>query len=585
MVKQRDPRSLTGKVLYGTLFVVAIPALLAFWSAVLDRSLNWQVPGWPLAIVLGIVSSGIFVMVKGMFDLYRHGGGLPMNAYPPAKLVTEGIYAYVSHPIYLGAVVLAIGIALWQRSGGGLYIVSPILALAILALVYGYERLALRKRFGDAVSEYRPLLSIAVFGKATIIKKLAVSVAILLPWLLAGYLIDYARCTATCDGVFYRLFSGQFLQSLTTVLWFIPYTYVAIRLVLSRNPQQLLHFSIASILAAGLGMYLYLVLPLLHLNIVQSVWVDVVAFVVVFLALNYAPIWRALQRICEWVANSRVDWLFFDGRFRIMNHSIYAGMGAAVGVGIIGYVTQNEIAAIVLLIFCVVGAAAFAQVMWGSKALLRPFGYWGAIWGGIIGIGITHYVFQIPLSQIGIAAVLAAPFTQAVGRLRCLVQGCCHGTPTNERLGIRVWQPQSRVCVLSKLTGQYILITQLYSILFNLLLGPFLWALWVSQVVSSPFVVGMYLILTGIERFAEDGYRGETQTPVYLGLKESQWNAIVGLLVGIVITMIPSEPPSLVTSGLSLSLVIVSLVGGLFGAFAMGMDFPKSTARFSRLSG
>ena len=123
-------------------------------------------------------------------------------------------------------------------------------------------------------------------------------------------------------------------------------------------------------------MYLYLVLPLFHLDIAQSVWGGVIAFAAVFLALSYMPIWRTLQRICEWVANSRVDWLFFDGRFRIMNHSIYAGVGAAVGVGIIGYVTQSEIAAVVLMILCIVGAAVFAQVVWGSKALLRPFGYW-----------------------------------------------------------------------------------------------------------------------------------------------------------------------------------------------------------------
>ena len=425
MVRQRDLCSLVGKILYGTLFVVVIPALLVFWSTILERSINWPVPNWPLAIVLGIVLSGVLVMIKGMFDLYKYGGGLPMNAYPPAKFVAQGIYAYVPHPIYLAVVVLAVGIALWQRSSSGLYVVSPILALAILALVYGYERLAMRKRFGDAVIEYQPLLSVAVSKKITAVKKIAVFMAIFPSWLLIGYLIDYARCPTTCNGVFYQLFNGQFLQSLTTVLWFIPYAYVAIRLLLSRNPKQLFHFSIASVLAAGLGMYLYLVLPLFHLNIAQFVWGDIIAFVVVFLALNHLPIWRTLQRISEWVANSRVDWLFFAGRFRIMNHSIYAGVGAAVGVGIVGYVTQNAAAAIMLMIFCIVGAAVFAQVVWGSKALLRPFGYWGAIWGGIIGIGITCYFFQIPLSQIGVAAVLAAPFAQAIGRLRCLVQGCC----------------------------------------------------------------------------------------------------------------------------------------------------------------
>jgi hypothetical protein len=109
--------------------------------------------------------------------------------------------------------------------------------------------------------------------------------------------------------------------------------------------------------------------------------------------------------------------------------------------------------------------------------------------------------------------------------------------------------------------------------------------LWLSESLPVSFIIGLYLILTGIERFAEDGYRGETQTKVIKGLLESQWVALVGLLLGIGLTMIPSSVTAFTHAPIDFGLIITAIIGGLFSAFVMGMDFPKSTARFSRLSG
>ena len=89
-----------------------------------------------------------------------------------------------------------------------------------------------------------------------------------------------------------------------------------------------------------------------------------------------------------------------------------------------------------MLLACgLVGAAVFAQVLWGSNTLARPYGYWGAVIGGGVGVLIVTFAFGIPSQTIALAAVLCAPFAQAIGRLRCLVQGCCHGTVTTKDLG------------------------------------------------------------------------------------------------------------------------------------------------------
>jgi protein-S-isoprenylcysteine O-methyltransferase Ste14 len=499
------------KVLYGTLFVVVLPLFLLLWASNLDKSIDLPVPKWKPVAIVGIVL-GIFLVSKGMFDLWILGKGLPMNAFPPRKLATRGIYAWFSHPIYLGAALLSIGFSLWFGSGSGLYIISPVLVLALFSLVHGYERAALLRIYGDSVRQYRPVFSIPA------------------------------------SGIFHRLV-------------------------------------IAAIIFILVEIYLSVIFLLFDVHFVDNIFLSVpVAIVILFLAIKYQVIWNALKGFCEWVANSRRDWLFFEGRFRIINHGIYSGLAGAVGVGFLIYILGDGLAVLLLGFCAILGAAGFAQFRWGSASLLRPFGYWGAIIGGILGIILIRFIFDIPVYQVAVAAVLCAPFTQAIGRLRCLSQGCCHGTVTRKELGIRIWQSQSRVVTLSGLKGEYILPTQLFSILFNLFLGLMLISVWSSHKFSGSFIVGLYLVLTGIERFTEDAYRGEKQTKNAKGLRENQWIAIAAVVGGIIITTLPS--PLIDASG-EFGLVFwgISLLGGLIAAFAMSMDFPGSNVRFSRLSG
>jgi protein-S-isoprenylcysteine O-methyltransferase Ste14 len=499
------------KVLYGTLFVVVLPLFLFLWASNLDRSIDLPVPKWVPVAIIGIVS-GSFLVSKGMLDLWVLGKGLPMNAFPPGKLVTRGIYAWFSHPIYLGAALLSIGFSLCFGSGSGLYIITPVLVLAMFSLVYGYERAALLRIYRDSVRRYRPVFSIPA------------------------------------SGIFHRLV-------ITATIFILMVIYLSV------------------------------IFLLFNIHFVDNIFLfGPVVLAILFLAFEYQAIWHVLKGLCERVANSRHDWLFFEGRFRVINHSIYSGLAGAVGAGFLTYILRDGLAVLLLGFCAILGSAVFAQFRWGNTSLLRPFGYWGAIIGGILGIILIRLIFNIPVYQVAVAAVLCAPFTQAIGRLRCLSQGCCHGTVTHKELGIRVWQSQSRVVTLSRLKGEYLLPTQLFSILFNLLLGLMLISVWSSHKFSGLFIVGIYLVLTGIERFTEDAYRGEKQTRNAKGLIENQWIAIAAVVAGIIITMLPS--PSIDASReFGLAFWGTSLLGGLIAAFAMSMDFPGSNVRFSRLSG
>jgi protein-S-isoprenylcysteine O-methyltransferase Ste14 len=93
-------KEITGKVLYGLLFVAVLPIILILWAKYTQNIVTLSVPanllyGWIL-----LIPGAIFVL-SGMWSLWRSGKGLPMNAFPPQRFVKNGIYAFTRHPIYL----------------------------------------------------------------------------------------------------------------------------------------------------------------------------------------------------------------------------------------------------------------------------------------------------------------------------------------------------------------------------------------------------------------------------------------------------------------------------------------------------
>jgi prolipoprotein diacylglyceryltransferase len=228
-----------------------------------------------------------------------------------------------------------------------------------------------------------------------------------------------------------------------------------------------------------------------------------------------------------------------------------------------------------------VGAGLWAQFIEGSPRLLRPYGYYGGVLGVFLGCLAARLAFGVDAWLLLGAFAVAAPWIQAAGRVRCLVQGCCHGAPAPPEVGIRYVHARSRVCRLSDLGGVPLHPTPLYSILWNVvpaLLGARLWA----ARAPLPVIVGAYLLLTGLGRFVEESRRGEPQTPVFARLRLYQWIAAGTSAAGAVVTCLtatirtPAPQPSLAAVGTGVLFAIATW-------FALGVDFPRSNRRFARL--
>lgn len=640
--------AIAGKVLYGLVFCAVLPALLAAWAQCTGHAVEWPAPDGIWRVVgWGLAASGLVLMLRAMHDLWVHGQGLPMNAYPPAHHVKRGAYALFAHPIYVGAGLLVLGLALGVRSASGLYLVTPVFALCCWALVEGYEKDAIRARFG--VGPHDVLFNVPSEGEGTVplSRRAAVAVLVFAPWLLGYELLVHVGPARDAVDTFLPFERDRHVLAWAEPIYALTYPFVFLAPFTLSTSRTLRAFALDAAWAAGLGSFLQAVLPfkaeplaftgddLLSMAIrferandgpaaafpsFHVTWamvaaaaysrrwprlctwwwifalavpwscmatgahsmIDVLAGAMVYLAV--AARTRIAEQVrvrCERIANSWREWHI--GPVRVISHSLYAGLGGAVCIATAAAFGASPWPLLSITVFGLVMAALWGQFIEGSPRLLRPFGFYGSVLGVTMGAIIAHHFGVLPIGRSLAALALAAPWMQVMGRFRCLVQGCCHGAPIQGPGGITYRNDHTRVCAISGLKGVRIHNTQLYSMWSNVVIGAVLWRLAWSGM-GHALIIGLYLILSGIGRFVEEHYRGEAQTRIAGGLRLYQWVAMASVLAGMVVICFPSTSFVLAPQ-LGSDTWLAATLAGSIAAFAMGIDFPRSNIRFSRLSG
>ncbi|MGB7069588.1 MAG: prolipoprotein diacylglyceryl transferase family protein [Pyrinomonadaceae bacterium] len=592
-----------GKTLYGILFVAVLPATLAVWAAMTNDIVRAPaIQSFPIGLIIAVC--GLVITVSGMAAIYFYGKGLPMNAYPPERFVSEGPYWFLAHPIYTGFSLLCLGVAIAFGSSSGFWLVSPTVVLGCLALVVGYENEATTTRFrniesrpfihfprkgtqtpslSDRISTYifafTPLMILCFAAPKTVAGSVLVSLAGIAPILAVPVIAATGRdlrdfavfgLTATSMAALLFIAFPHGLHSSAIGSSQIAWTFIAAHIFARRFARwQFVIYGLAFLIAIfGFSeMHSFAQIPL--------------GLVIFGISLNIRKLWAFALTLTEKVANSWTEWRF--GPVRIINHGIYAGLGAFVSLSIIGTLTGPDHVPYVIFVVTagVVVSALSAQWIEGSSRLLRPYGWYGGMLGSISALAIVKLAGGSPW-LIFAAFCVGAPWGQAAGRLRCLVQGCCHGREVSDGNGIRYTHPRSRVCKLSGMAGVPVHATPLYSILINAVVAVISLRLWLQ---SSPLslIVGVYLILTGLGRFVEESLRGEPQTPRMAGLRLYQWTAVGTVLLGMIVTMIGSTTSAPVPFP-NLRSVAAAAIFGIFVWIAFGVDFPDSNRRFARLA-
>ena len=641
------------KLAYGVLFLVGLPAGLVVWAratadAVRLPALRTPAVGWSLAVF------GLLLGSAGGYQLIVRGRGLPMNPFPPRLFVRSGIYRWLRNPMYLGFVSICAGVALATGSASGFWLITPTVALGAAALVYGYERHDLARRFGPAAM-VPPILSLprATSDAPSAAERVAVFLWVFLPWLIVYYGFQSFGRPRDAFGTQLSFEQGWPVLQWTELFYISAYLFIPLTALLIRNRAALRRFAIQSALGTAVIAVLWIAIPVVAVNrpfepsdlwgrllaweqrhsqgvaafpafhvlwtlLAADGWlansrvtgrpawgwigwtwavlitlgcittgmhtvIDVLAAIALYPPLSrYETTWSLIRGAVQRLANSWKEWRF--GPVRVINHGVFAAAAATVGILVAGSAAGPQaVTAVVWIGVCIlVGSAIWAQWLEGSSRLLRPYGWYGGVLGGVFG-AVTARMAGVPVLPLLGAFAVAAPWIQILGRLRCLVQGCCHGGPAPEEAGIRYFHRRSRVTQLADLAGVPIHATPLYSIAGNVVIGLLLLRL---RLLGAPdaLLVGSYLILGGCARFVEESFRAEPQTPIIGGLHSYQWVAIASVLAGIVATALPSAPAVQLFHPLMMSLVWSALALGVITGAAMGVDFPKSDRRFSRLA-
>lgn len=635
-MKATQTSQIAGKIGYSLTFMVALPAFLWWWAILMEPVVSLPAIHIPEAGLV-ILLSGAGLLLAGMYALWSIGGGLPMNAFPPPRFVQEGVFAYLPHPIYTGFVLICWGVFLYAGSAAGFWLVSPVAAAGCAALVWGYENPDLRERFPEAVRQFRFGIPPDELLPPGWYHRVSALVVVVFPMWFFHSLIGLATVDREWMALYWDIPTDLLSANRNPVL-ILGLIWVILSPFAARTRQQLRQIYLSSLISGGAMLYCSAIFPaagsahwltgflpplessaaiifsiswfwlwlaaelyrkaypayqtaifsvaaILTLLMLADSLFPMISFLAGFsalmLGLYYPLIWEYLRERAEIVANSWREWHF--GPVRVINHGFYVGaasfLGMLVGGSLAGeaYVTGS----VVFGVIGVVSAGLWGQFVEGSDKLKRPFGYYGSIAGILIAVFVLHWMGLDVWVMLALFSVFM-PWVQGIGRLRCLVNGCCHGAPTNDRLGIRYFHPRSRVCFLSHLKGKPLHPTPLYSLLWLALVGGFQLRLW-NGGAAPAFIFAMYLILNGLGRFVEEAYRGEPQTPVFAGLRLYQWAAIVSVLGGIILSTIPTAWPAM-NPGLTWTSVGWGAAMWVFVQFLMGIDFPNSTKRFSRLT-
>jgi len=643
---------IAARLAYGVLFGVALPAGLVLWARAAARLVPLPSVHAPAA-GLALFTGGLALLALGMRDLVARGRGLPMNVFPPTVLVRTGVYRWVRNPIYLGFSLACAGVAIATGSAAGLWLVMPSVVLGTAALVWGYERHDLARRFG-APALAPPLLSLPRGeGPASAPARVAVVLWVLAPWLIAYAAVQALGRPPDAFGTALSFERDWPVFPWTELVYVSCYLFVPLTVLVLRTARDLRRFGVQGIIGTVLVTLCWLTIPVVATNrpfVVSDlpgrmlafeqthswgvaafpafhvVWalvaaegwgataratgrawwgrigwlwavaitlsclttgshtvVEVAAGILVFLPIRrYERSWEWLRRMTERLANSWREWRL--GPVRVISHGAWAAAAGGAGFLLTGiFVGRDLLWTVWWLGGCVVvGSGLWAQAVEGSSRLLRPFGWYGGLLSAVLGT-LALRVAGVPILPLLVGLSLASPAIQILGRLRCLVQGCCHGSPASPAIGIRYGHRRSRVTQLAQLAGVPVHPTPLYSIMGNVLIGVLLWRIHTLGAADA-LVVGVYLILSGLARFVEESYRGEPQTPIIGGLHSYQWLAIGSLLSGALLTALgpttATRGPAPAPGALAAGTLVLAIVFG----FAMGVDFPRSNRRFSRLA-
>jgi protein-S-isoprenylcysteine O-methyltransferase Ste14 len=135
------------------------PPLLALGHVVLAFLLAWLIP-LPLSVPPVLQTVGFLLVILGFLlgvaalIAFRRAGTTLQPRGRLARLVTSGIYGFSRNPVYLGFLLIVIGLSLDAGSYWGI-LLAPVLVILFNQFVIRPEEEFLASKFGEDFTSYK----------------------------------------------------------------------------------------------------------------------------------------------------------------------------------------------------------------------------------------------------------------------------------------------------------------------------------------------------------------------------------------------------------------------------------------------
>ena len=181
---------------------------------------------------------------------------------------------------------------------------------------------------------------------------------------------------------------------------------------------------------------------------------------------------------------------------------------------------------IVSFIFGMIGAKGLFFITNKHLGTLNGFAVYGGLILGILSSWVyCRYIRKVNFGVVLDLAVPSIAIAQGIGRIGCLLDGCCHGIITTDKLYV-MYTHSNKV-----MNGIHLVPTQLISSIFDFSLGILLLIL-SKKIKTSGNLSCIYLIAYGIGRFLIEFYRGDLERGWVGILSTSQFISIIGIIIG-----------------------------------------------------
>jgi len=166
---------------------------------------------------------------------------------------------------------------------------------------------------------------------------------------------------------------------------------------------------------------------------------------------------------------------------------------------------------------------------------IGEFVFYGGLIGGAFAVILYCRHFKMSVFHISDVFAPALPVGHAVGRLGCLLAGCCYGIEVSPSNPFAITYPvrTDGMDAFAAPAGVPLLATPLIEASGNIIIALIVI---LSQRKSkiSGFGIGMYGMLYSIQRFILEFFRGDLQRGVYGGISTSQIISIIIFAISLV---------------------------------------------------